>query len=289
MIEANGLCKKYPAFSLENINIMLPEGYIMGFIGPNGSGKTTTIKLLMNLVKPDKGNIKLFGMEWDEQNEIQLKQRIGYVGEEQPFYDEMTVKWTSDFVSRFYPNWDDKVYNELMVQFNIDRKKKVGELSKGNRVKFALALALSHKPDLMILDEPTSGLDPIIRRDILKILSKFIGDGKRSILFSTHITEDLDKIADYITLINNGRLLISCEKDEIINKIKKVHINNSEFEKIPPSFFIAHKSIGNEVIAVTSDFGAFESIYKNMTGKKPEVYAMDLSDIMLAYVKGEFC
>lgn len=287
IVEAKGLFKKYQKFELKDVDIVLPEGYIMGLIGPNGAGKTTTIKLLMNIVAPDKGDIKLFGMRWNEENEVLIKQRIGYVGEEQPFYDDMSVKWTADLVSKFYPSWDNKTYTDLIKQFDIDENKKVGDLSRGNRVKFALALAMAHKPDLLILDEPTSGLDPVIRRDILKLLAKFIEDGKRSILFSTHITEDLDKVADYIVLINDGQVLVSAEKDDLIAKIKKIHIKTAEFNKLPANLFIAHKNIGDECMAVTADFAAFRRMYKGIADKEPEAYGMDLSDIMLAYVKGE--
>jgi len=288
IIEAKNLAKRYAQFELKNIGIFLPEGYIMGLIGPNGAGKTTTIKLLMNIIKPDDGEIKLFGLKWSDENEVAIKEKIGYVGEEQPFYDETSVKWTADFVKQFYPNWDDSLYEDLMRQFEIKESKIVGQLSKGNRVKFALALALAHRPQLLILDEPTSGLDPVIRREILEILAKFIEDGTRSILFSTHITEDLDKIADYIVLIDNGSLLVATEKEELLSQVKKVHLRTSEFKALPSSLFLAHKTANDECIAVTNDFDAFRQAYQKLTsGKDAKAYGMDLSDIMLAYVKGE--
>jgi len=288
IIEAKNLAKRYAQFELKNIDIFLPEGYIMGLIGPNGAGKTTTIKLLMNITKPDEGEIKLFGLKWSDDNEVKIKEKIGYVGEEQPFYDETSVKWTADFVRQFYPNWDDSLYEDLMRQFEIKESKIVGQLSKGNRVKFALALALAHRPQLLILDEPTSGLDPIIRREILEILAEFIEDGTCSVLFSTHVTEDLDKIADYIVLIDNGSLLVATEKEELLSHVKKVRLKAGEFKDLPSSLFLAHKTENEECIAVTNDFDAFRQAYQKLTsGKDAKAYGMDLSDIMLAYVKGE--
>lgn len=288
IIEAKKLTKRYAQFELKNIDILLPEGYIMGLIGPNGAGKTTTIKLLMNIISPDEGEIKLFGLKWSDENEVMIKEKIGYVGEEQPFYDETSVKWTADFVKQFYPNWDDSLYEDLMRQFEIQESKVVGQLSKGNRVKFSLALALAHRPQLLILDEPTSGLDPVIRREILEILAKFIEDGTNSILFSTHITEDLDKIADYIVLIDNGSLLVATEKEELLSHVKKVRLKAAEFKDLPSSLFLAHKIENEECIAVTNDFDAFRQAYQKLTsGKDAKAYGMDLSDIMLAYVKGE--
>lgn len=287
IIEAKGLCKKYSNFELRNVDIMLPEGYILGLVGPNGAGKTTTIKMLMNLVDPDSGHIKLFGMRYDLHNEDDIKQRIGYVGEEQIFYDEMSVKWTADFVRHFYAHWENEIYRHLIKQFKIDEDKKVGELSKGNRVKLALALALAHKPDLLILDEPTSGLDPIVRYDILKLLMDVVKDGRRAVLFSTHITEDLDKIADYIVILNEGNVLVSAEKDDLLARTKKVHITVQEFERLPRNLFLCYNLSAADCIAVTKDFPAFVWAYKNMADKSPQAYGMGLNEIMLAYVKGE--
>ncbi len=287
IIEARRLCKKYPAFQLKDVDILLPEGYVLGLIGPNGAGKTTTIKLLMNIIRPDAGEIRLFGMQWNEENEEIIKQEIGYVGEEQPFYDQMSVKWTSNFVRQFYPNWDDEFYADLINRFEIEEKSTVGDLSKGNRVRFALAVALAHKPRLLILDEPTSGLDPLIRHEILKILAEIISDGRRSILFSTHITEDLDKIADYIVLLNDGQVLLSDEKDQITAQTKKVYLKGDEFHRLPSDLFIAHKMISNECVAVTTKFDELKRAYENITGDEPQAFGMSLDEVMLAYVKGE--
>lgn len=287
IIEARKLCKEYPAFQLKDVDILLPEGYVLGLIGPNGAGKTTTIKLLMNIIPPDTGEIRLFGMQWNEANEELIKQEIGYVGEEQPFYDQMSVKWTSNFVRQFYPNWDDEFYADLINRFEIDERNKVGDLSKGNRVRFALAVALAHKPRLLILDEPTSGLDPLIRHEILKILAEIISDGTRSILFSTHITEDLDKIADYIVLLNDGRVLLSDEKDQITAETKKVYLKRDDFHRLPSDLFIAHKMISNECVAVTTKFHELKRAYESITGDEPQAFGMSLDEVMLAYVKGE--
>ncbi|MGQ9780572.1 MAG: ABC transporter ATP-binding protein [Bacillota bacterium] len=221
----HGVCKRYPGFTLQEVSFTLPRGYIMGLIGPNGAGKTTIIRLIMNLARPDAGRITVLGRD-SRADELALRRRIGYVGEYQPFYDELTVEWTAAFVRSYYPDWDEGLFGELLAKYGIERKKKIGALSKGTRLKFALALALAHRPELLLLDEPTSGLDPVIRRELLVELKAFIRDETRSVLFSSHQTQDLEQIADYVTLIHDGRIIESAEKDELLARYRKMGAAN---------------------------------------------------------------
>ncbi|SNT03426.1 ABC-2 type transport system ATP-binding protein [Anaerovirgula multivorans] len=216
ILEVSNLSKEYKDFKLKNINFSLEKGYIMGFIGPNGAGKSTTIKLMMNLVNKDAGEIKVFGLDY-LQDEKKIKSRIGFVYDESHYYEELTVEKNKKIIAPFYRHWDENTFQEYLNRFDIDPKKKVKQLSKGTKMKFSLAVALSHKADLIIMDEPTSGLDPIFRREILDILYSIIQDETKSIFFSTHITTDLDKVADYITFIDNGSIVFSKSKDEILD------------------------------------------------------------------------
>jgi ABC-2 type transport system ATP-binding protein len=221
ILEIYNLGKSYGNFKLLDVNIMLPHGYIMGFVGANGAGKTTTIKLIMNMIRRDSGEIKVFGKD-NIEYEMQIKDNIGYVGEQPVFYDDMTVEWTGKFAKKFYSKWDDSKFSNLLNRFKIDKNKKIKQLSKGMKMKTALALALSHRPELLILDEPTSGLDPIVRDELLEILMEFIQDERRAVFFSSHITSDIEKIADYVTIIDDGKIILSQEKEDILSHWKIV-------------------------------------------------------------------
>lgn len=215
ILEVNNLRKEFKNFTLENISFKLEPGYIMGFIGPNGAGKSTTIKLIMNLIKKNDGEIKIFGLDHIK-HEKEVKDRIGFVYDENYYYEDLTIKQMKDIVASFYSKWDDDVFNNYLKDFDLDPKAKIRALSKGMKMKFSLAVALSHNADLIVMDEPTSGLDPVFRREILDILYSIIQDENKSIFFSTHITTDLEKIADYITFINEGKIVFSKPKYEIM-------------------------------------------------------------------------
>jgi ABC-2 type transport system ATP-binding protein len=220
VIQLSGVSKSYSGFELEDVSFELPRGYIMGLVGPNGAGKTTIIRIMMNLARADSGQVTIFGLD-NVAHEAEVKRRIGYVPEHHNFYDDMTVSWMARFVRQYYPSWDQSYFDELAAKFEIDENKKAGALSKGNRAKLSLALAMAHRPELLILDEPTSGLDPVVRRDLLAELLDFMSDGERSVLFSTHITSDLDRVADYITIIVDGRIHASDEKDVLLERARK--------------------------------------------------------------------
>jgi ABC-2 type transport system ATP-binding protein len=217
ILEIRNLCKRYQGFSLENINITLESGYIMGFIGPNGAGKTTTIKLIMGLIRRDAGEIRIFGLD-NIKDGVRVRDRIGFVYDECFFYDELTIKETRRIAAPFYSRWDDEVFYGYLERFELPLRKKVKELSRGMKMKLALAVALAHHADLIIMDEPTAGLDPIFRNKLLEILLDLIQDENKGVFFSTHITTDLDRIADYITFINRGEIVFSEPREAILEK-----------------------------------------------------------------------
>lgn len=214
ILEIRNLRKEYDGFTLNGITFQLPYGYIMGLIGPNGAGKTTTIKLIMNLLKRNGGEVKIFGMD-NIENEMEVKSRIGFVYDSPNFYEHLTLKQMKTIIAPFYKNWNDDTFHKYITEFGLPLNKKVKTLSRGMHMKYALAIALSHDADLIVMDEPTSGLDPVFRRELLGILSGIIQDESKSILFSTHVTSDLEKIADYITFINAGEVVFSATKDEV--------------------------------------------------------------------------
>ena len=205
MLEVKNLTKKYPKFNLENVNLSLPKGQIMGFIGKNGAGKSTTIKSILNLVTPNSGEVDIFGMNLIN-HELEIKKRIGVVLGGIDFYQQKKTEQIANVMSRFYDTWDHQSFKKYMQEFEIDPIKAPKELSAGMKVKFMIALALSHKAELLILDEPTSGLDPVSRDDLLNLFSQIVATGERSILFSTHITSDIEKCADSISYIKDGKI-----------------------------------------------------------------------------------
>lgn len=282
MLEIINLCKSYGNFELSDVNISLPRGYIMGFIGANGAGKTTTIKLIMNMIKKDSGEIRVFGKD-HVKYELYIKNKVGYVSEQPVFYENQTVAWNVNFAKKFYDEWDDALFEDLLTRFNIDSSKKINQLSKGMKMKTALAIALSHRPELLILDEPTSGLDPIVRDELLGILMEFIQDESRSVFFSSHITTDIEKIGDYVTFIDNGRIILSEEKDKILDewKIVKGDINLMNNYK---KDLIGLEQTRTYFKALVKDFDAFKAKYdiSSLVIDKPT-----LDDVLLHLTKKE--
>lgn len=214
LLEVAGLRKEYPGFILKDVSFTLPSGYVMGLIGPNGAGKTTIIKLILNLVKRNAGEISIFGLD-NESAEAQIKSRIGFVHEVPPFYDHLTGTEFAKIVAPFYSRWNHSAFKQLCEEFELPLRKRIKALSRGMKMKLALAIALSHGADLLIMDEPTSGLDPVFRRELLDKFYEFLQNEEKSILFSTHITSDLERIADYITLVRDGEICFSDPKDTV--------------------------------------------------------------------------
>ncbi len=216
ILEISNVSKAWKGFTLNQINLSLERGYIMGFIGPNGAGKSTTIKLMMNLIRKDSGSIKIFGLD-NSKHELDIKNRIGFVLDENHFYEELTLLEMKKIIMPFYRNWDNQAFGRYLKEFDLPGKKKIKDLSKGMKMKFSLAIALSHHAELLVMDEPTSGLDPVARSEFLDILSTIIQDENKGVFFSTHITSDLDKIADYIAFIDQGELILSASKDQLMD------------------------------------------------------------------------
>lgn len=221
MLRVEKLNKRYEKFHLKDVSFTLDKGYIMGFIGVNGAGKTTTIKSMLNMVHKDSGTVEILDLDFTE-NEIDLKKEIGYMFGGVDFYPKKKIRLITDVVKRFYPNWDEGLYQSYCKRFRLDPDKKVDELSAGMKVKYSLALALSHNARLFLLDEPTSGLDPAARDNMLELFQEIVEDGEKSILFSTHITSDLEKCADYITYINEGEIIASSTRDEFLSAYRIV-------------------------------------------------------------------
>jgi ABC-2 type transport system ATP-binding protein len=215
ILEVTGLRKAYKGFALKDVSFAVPRGTIMGLIGPNGAGKTTIIKLIMNLIRRQAGRIEVFGLD-NLRHEPEIKSRIGFVYDTPCFPPDINLLRIKSALAPFYPSWDEALFQRLMEEFNLPGKKRFKTLSHGMKMKFALALALAHRAELVLMDEPTAGLDPVFRQELLGKLSGLIQDERKSVLFSSHITTDLEKIADHITFIHEGSIVFSAAKDDIL-------------------------------------------------------------------------
>jgi ABC-2 type transport system ATP-binding protein len=217
ILELRGVTKHYEGFSLHDMSFSLPRGHVCGLIGPNGSGKTTIVKLILGLVRPGSGQLRVCG-EDPATAEAAVKGRLGFVHEVPAFYDHLSVAAIASIVRRFYSRWDQPLFDALAREFELPRRKWFGSLSRGTRTKAALALALAHHAELLVLDEPTSGLDPVFRRELLDRLAAYVADGNASVLFSTHVTTDLARMADYVTFVRDGRLVFSSTREEVFDR-----------------------------------------------------------------------
>jgi ABC-2 type transport system ATP-binding protein len=214
-LEVQNLNKTYGDFTLNSVSFSLPAGYIMGFVGQNGAGKTTTIRCIFNMATRESGDIKIFGLD-NIRDELAIKQELAAVFDEIFFVDTWRVREVEKALRGFYSGWDSRLYSEYIKKFGLSPEKRVKELSRGMKMKLMLAVALSHNAKLLIMDEPTSGLDPVARDELLNILREYIADGEKSVFFSTHITSDLEHIADYITLIDHGKIFYTGTKDGLV-------------------------------------------------------------------------
>ncbi len=273
------LNKRYEKFHLKDVSFSLDNGFIMGFIGVNGAGKTTTLKSMLNMVHADSGAVRILGKDY-KQHEVELKKEIGLMFGDMQYYAKMRVKVVAEVIKRFYPNWDDAAYDKYCSNFSIDQEKKISELSQGMKAKFNLVLALSHNARLFILDEPTSGLDPAARDELLEIFQKLVEDGEKSILFSTHITSDLEKCADYITYIHEGEIIASAAKDDFIDTYKLVKGSVHQLET----------SLRKKMIACKTNQFGFSGLLKTADCEKHDgltIEAPSLEEIMIYYAKKE--
>ena len=280
-IEIQGLTKKYDGFTLDNISFNVPKGSIMGFIGQNGAGKTTTIRALLNIIRYDAGKINMLGMDNREQ-EYEIKEQLAAVFDELPFQEMFTAKQLSIMMGGIYRDWDKVEFERYLDRFQLPMKKKCGKFSKGMKMKLQIAAALSHNAKLLIMDEATTGLDPVVRNEILDIFREYLQNGERSILMSSHITSDLEKIADSVTFIDKGKLLISGYKDDILNTHAMIRCSKSDFAQIDRADFIS---------ARLTDFGAEVMVADRMDAKRKYsgllIEKATLEDIMLFYVNAD--
>jgi len=254
-LELHGVCKRYRGFCLDEVSFNLPRGYIGGLIGPNGSGKTTIIKLIMNLARREAGEIRVFGLD-NRRDQVAVRSRIGFVYDVPGFWDDQTLALHRRALGAFYPRWSDATFDRLAGEFGLPLDRKFKTLSAGMKTKFALAMALSHEADLLIMDEPTAGLDPVFRRELLQRLSAILQDEGKSILFSTHITSDLERVADFITFVRNGRIAFSMPRHDLFDAWAIVKGDAAVLARLDPETVrgTRHRSTGAE--ALVSDAGA---------------------------------
>lgn len=281
-LQVQDLRKEYSSFTLKNVSFSLPKGCIMGMIGENGAGKTTTIKSILGLCNPDGGEITCLGEKITEQNEEKIKQRIAVVFDENHFPESMNALQAGKIMQSIYRDWDHALFQQYLNRFHLSEKKLVKEYSRGMKMKLNIAVALSHHPELLILDEATSGLDPIVREEILDLFLEYIQDENHSILFSSHITTDLDKIADYITFIHQGEVVFSKDKTELIESSGILKCSESALEEIDPEYImrVRQGAFGSE--ALIEKRQEFRRKYPDHIVDRASV-----EDIMLFMIKGK--
>ena len=281
ILEVKNLSKKYDGFELKDVSINLPKGSIMGFIGENGAGKTTTIKAILNILNDYTGEIKIFNLD-NKQNEKQIKEDIAVVLDDSFLSEYLNPNDINKIMKEIYIKWDEKLYFEYLNTFKLSKDKMIKDFSSGMKMKLKIITALSHHPKLLILDEPTSGLDPVARNEILDLFQDFIQDEEHGVLVSTHITSDLEYIADYITFINSGEIIFTKTRDELLDSFGIVKCSKEEFEKIDKQDYIKYKASKYEYNVLVQDKVKFKNKYDILVIDKPTI-----EDIMLIYIKGE--
>lgn len=280
-IEINGITKRYDGFTLDNVSFNVPKGNVMGFIGQNGAGKTTTIRALLNIIDLDGGDIKMLGLDHIK-DERAIKEQLAAVFDECPFYGSFNATQIAVMFRGLYKSWDEKKYLEYLERFQLPVKKKISEFSKGMKMKLQIATALSHGAKLLIMDEATTGLDPVVRNEILDIFREYLQDDQNSILMSSHIISDLEKIADCVTFIDKGKILLSGYKDEIMENHGLIKCGKSEFEEIAPEDYISARINDFGVEVLVADRAAAKQKYSGLMFDR-----ISLEDIMLFYVNRE--
>ena len=263
VIEIKHVNKAFDGFRIKDFSLNVKKGFVTGFIGGNGVGKSTTIKLIMNLLQPDSGTVSIFGLNYKE-HEKEIKQRIGFVFDENVFYEHLTLAEMKRIIKPAYSNWDDNLFNHYVKTFELPLNKKIKTFSKGMMMKASLTMALSHHAELIIMDEPTSGLDPIFRRELLDILHQLMQDENKTIFFSTHITTDLDRIADYITFIHNGELIFTKEFYEIEEDYAIVKGGTELLDRDTEQEFIGIRKSNHGFEALTANKSRIETIFGEM-------------------------
>jgi len=281
VIEIKNICKKYDGFELKNVELTLEKGTIMGLIGENGAGKSTTIKAILNLINTDEGEIKIFGLNNKEHEKI-IKEDIGVVLDDSFLSEHLNPVDINKIMKKIYKNWDEELYFKYIEDFGIPKNKISKDYSSGMKMKLKIATAISHHPKLLILDEPTSGLDPVARNEILDIFQNFIENEEHSILISTHITSDLEQIADYITFINEGKIVFKKKRDELLKNYGIVKCTEEEFKKIKEHEYIKYKKNRYQYEVLIENKHEFKKHHNIEIIDKPTI-----ENIMLIYIKGE--
>ena len=278
VIELKDVVKDYGDFKLDKISFAVPEGSVCGFIGQNGAGKTTTINLILDVIKKDAGEVLLFAQPVDGKS-ASLREDVGVVFDEMGFHDFMTGKDINIMMKNIYKNWDEEVFFDYLKRFSLPSKKPCGKFSRGMRMKLQIAVALSHHAKMLIMDEPTSGLDPIVRNEMINIFREFVVEEDHTILLSSHITGDLEKIADEVVFIDGGRIVLSGNKDEILEKHGIIKCKKDELSKISESLIVSFEesSFGAEVLV--NDRHAAAKLYPDML-----IEPALLEQIMIFYV-----
>ncbi len=280
-IEIKGITKRYDGFTLDNLSFNVPKGSIMGFVGQNGAGKSTTINTILNIIKPDEGEIKIFGLDHIK-DEIEIKKSISAVFDELPFHEELNAKQLNTVLGNIFPQWSKETFQSYLDKFALPSKKKFAKFSKGMKMKVQIAAALSHNAKLLIMDEATTGLDPVVRNEILDIFLEFLQDEDHSILMSSHITSDLEKIADSVTFIDKGKLLLTGYKDDILSSHGLIKCSKSDYAELDKNDIISARINDYSVEALVND--------KDKCLKKYSGAVIDqttLEEIMLYYVNRE--
>lgn len=280
VVEFTNVTKKFKDFSVKNIDLQVKQGFVTGFIGANGAGKSTTIKLMMNLLRPDAGEIKVFGLDYMKYEKA-IKERIGFVYDSNVYFEGMNLKDIKRIVAPAYKRWDDTLFYQYIEKFNLPLNKAMKTFSKGMQMKASLAIALSHHAELIIMDEPTAGLDPIFRRELLDLLQELMIDGNRTIFFSTHITTDLDRIADYIAFIQGGEIVFNQSIHDVAENYALVKGGLDLLDRDTEKAFIHVHRAATGFEALTSDIDEV----KNIFGDTVAIDHASLEDIMY-YLKG---
>ena len=275
--------RTFPDFQLGPLNFELEPGTVLGYIGPNGSGKTTTMHCLVGLLKADSGSMEVFGRENDP-NDPTWKFNIGYVGDKHVFYENWNGEKNLKFISQFYPNWSDKLAAELVRRFEFPLNKKAKELSSGNRVKLSLISALSHSPRLLVLDEPTSGLDPVVRTEVLDVLFEVLEDGERAIFYSTHILSDISRLADELAFLNNGKIIRRSSKEDLTENWRRISFRLAaekfEFEKVT-----SIQKENNDYKIISSDYNTTIHQLRNIGAEHIQETRMSIDEIAVQILK----
>ncbi len=282
ILELKSVSKQYgeSGFSLDNVSFVLPYGSIMGYVGENGAGKTTTIGCILNTLSKDSGTIHVFGKTMDDKD-TSLREDIGVVYDGDNFPGYLNAERLASVMRGLYSNWDDSLFDKHLKNFRLNKTQKIKTYSKGMTMKLAIAVALAHHPKLLILDEATSGLDPVMREEILDVFLEFVQDENHSVLLSSHITSDLEKVADYITFIHNGKIILSARKDDLIYRYAVMRCTSEQFSKLDKADILTYRKKDYQIDVLTADKSVVERKYKGNI-----IDTVSIDEIMLLLVKG---